>query len=156
MTEQPRVSDPAARLPGQAADDAGPIAARGRILVIDDEPQIRKILGRVLGGAHSVVLVGSGREALAILDSDRAFDVILCDLSMPDISGAELHRRLIELDPGLARRVVFVTGGAFTPEAADFLARVDNVYIEKPISTADLLGVIADILGATNNDAHVP
>ena len=147
MAEHRGVSEPGEWPLDLAPDDAGPIAARGRILVVDDEPLIRKVLGRVLGGDHAIVFAASGREALTILDSDRAFDVILCDLSMPDINGAELHRQLVARDPELARRVVFMTGGAFTELAADYLDSVDNLKLEKPISTADLLGVIATLVG---------
>jgi two-component system cell cycle sensor histidine kinase/response regulator CckA len=131
------------RLPedSQASDastqaDAPPRSTpRGRILVVDDEQGIRAIIARMLGRKHEVVTAASGEEAEAILEKDRRFDLIYCDLMMPRISGMELHAWLAERDAGLAAQLVFMTGGAFTPGASAYLARVGNLRVEKPFDT---------------------
>ncbi|PJB35551.1 MAG: hypothetical protein CO108_25370 [Deltaproteobacteria bacterium CG_4_9_14_3_um_filter_63_12] len=104
---------------------------RGRILIIDDEDGIRHAMVRMLKG-HTVVDVASGEEALKLLESDQRFDLILCDVMMPTLSGVELHEWLAQTLPDLAKQVVFITGGAFTPRAQEYLASVDNPQLEKP------------------------
>jgi CheY-like chemotaxis protein len=77
----------------------------------------------------------SAREALSRLSegASRPFDLILCDLMMSEMSGIELHGELVRRSPELARRVVFMTGGAFTPRARAFLQAVPNRCVEKPL-----------------------
>jgi len=135
-----------ATLPWPAAETPPAVAVqprRGRILIVDDEPLIVKLLVHVIGDAHDVVAAGGGREALAIIDADRTFDLILCDLTMPDLNGIDLHERLEDAHPELLDRLVFLTGGAHTPRARAFVARADIVVIEKPVETAALLRLIA-------------
>ncbi|MFH1807618.1 MAG: PAS domain S-box protein [Pseudomonadota bacterium] len=124
------------------------LTVRGRVLVIDDEEMIRKTMQRVLGRAHEVVAAASGAEGQAILDKDAAFDVILCDLMMPDMTGMDLHRWLAGHNPALARQVVFVTGGAFTPKASEYLGRVDNLRVEKPFDAANLRRLVGELVRA--------
>jgi PAS domain S-box-containing protein len=113
----------------------------GRILVVDDEDAIRGILQRMLGRAHEVVAAASGEEARAIIEKDSSFDLIVCDLMMPSMSGMDLHQWLVAHHPGLARQVVFLSGGAFTPKASAYLASVDNLRLDKPVDRAELLRV---------------
>jgi len=102
-------------------------AIRKRILVVDDEPLVARALQRALR-AHDVTVALGGREALDVLRAD-AFDVIVCDLMMPGVSGIDLYEQL----PGeLRRRFVFATGGAFNQRAQQFLAEVPNQRIDKP------------------------
>jgi two-component system cell cycle sensor histidine kinase/response regulator CckA len=110
--------------------------ARGRILVVDDEPGIRATIVRILKRDHDVVTASSGEEALSLLDRDRAFDLIFCDLMMPRMSGMELHTWLAGQDPALAEQIVFITGGAFTPGATEYLGKVGNMRVEKPFDSA--------------------
>ncbi len=65
---------------------------------------------------------------------------------MPDMTGMELHARLRDIAPALADRTVFLTGGAFTPSARDFLARVPNARIEKPFEPDQLRALVARVL----------
>jgi CheY-like chemotaxis protein len=110
---------------------------KGRILVVDDEEGIRSILLRMQGEPHALALLSSGEEAQELLERDRNFDVLLLDVMMPRMSGMELHAWLQQKDPALAARIVFMTGGAFTPRAAAYLARAKNTRIEKPF---DMVG----------------
>jgi CheY-like chemotaxis protein len=78
------------------------------------------------------VIASSGREALRILDCGEQFDVIVCDLMMPDLGGTDFHERVRALYPGLEHRIVFMTGGAFTDRATRFLDNIPNVCLAKP------------------------
>ncbi len=103
----------------------------GRVLVVDDEPAVGLAVRRVLRG-HDVTVVTSAQEALIRITAGAEFDVILSDLMMPGMSGMDLYGVLVRQNPKMAARVVFVTGGAFTPEANAFLDRIANERMEKP------------------------
>jgi PAS domain S-box-containing protein len=134
--------------PGEPAPGEAPArpAVRGRILVVDDEAGIRASLARLVGRDHEVVLASSGEEGQALLEKDRRFDLVFCDLMMPKMSGMELHAWLAERDPALAGQVVFITGGAFTPGAAEYLARVGNLRVEKPFDSASLRKLAGELV----------
>ena len=125
--------------PRAAAPSSRPTSAPFRILVIDDEPSLGRALTRMLAHEHEVVVVQSGREGLArLLEEDEWFDPVLCDLMMPDMSGIELYEELLETRPHIAERIIFMTGGAFTPRAREFLERVPNIRLEKPFDLETL------------------
>jgi CheY-like chemotaxis protein/two-component sensor histidine kinase len=119
---------------------------RGRILVIDDEPMINSILRRMLGRDHEVSSASSVREALERLKKDEHFDLIMCDLMMPEMTGMDLHAELLRTNPALAARLVFMTGGAFTPAARDFLDNVPNARVEKPFDVQNLRALVQTLL----------
>ena len=120
---------------------AGP---RARVLIVDDELPVASMLSRVLGDQHDVVIATSGREALEHVLAQE-FDVVLCDLLMPGMSGMDLFRELASCRPGAEKRLVFMTGGAFTPRAAEFLASVDNVRLEKPFDLARIRRMVRQL-----------
>jgi signal transduction histidine kinase/ActR/RegA family two-component response regulator len=124
-------------------DRAAPPARRHRILVVDDEPLVGTIIARSLSGEFDVVPVGGAAEALDLLARGEKFDVIFSDLLMPGMTGMDLHRELGRLDPGLASKMVFLSGGAFTEAARDFLARPGVECIGKPFDLATLRGAVA-------------
>ncbi len=137
--------------PSQAAAPAPRPATAGvaRVLVVDDEPLVGRAVSRVLSPPHRVTLASSGAEALALLQANR-YDVVLCDLMMPGLSGMDLHERLARSAPEVANRMIFLTGGAFTDGAREFLARVPNPRIEKPFEPAALReSVAAGLTAAT-------
>jgi PAS domain S-box-containing protein len=122
---------------------------RARVLVVDDELPIANTLRELLAPDHEVVAATNAREALtAIARSD--FDVVLCDLIMPGMNGIELYERLRADRPGLERRIVFMTGGAFTASAAEFLASVDNRRIEKPFSLGLVEQIVRQLAASTD------
>jgi two-component system, cell cycle sensor histidine kinase and response regulator CckA len=124
-----------------------PASGRGRILVVDDEESVRKTMIRLFGQAHEVVCAGSGQAAQAILARDASFDVILCDLMMPEMTGMDLHAWLAARDPALAARIVFITGGAFTPRASEYLAHAGNIKVDKPFDPANLRKLVSKLIG---------
>jgi PAS domain S-box-containing protein len=119
---------------------------RGRILVVDDEPFVLSTVTMILGRDHELVGVGSGAEALAAIEKDDHFDVILCDLMMQKSSGMDVYGQLLKRHPRLARRVVFMTGGAYTPAARSFLARISNPCVDKPFGVVDLTKVVEQVM----------
>lgn len=142
-------------LPPAKGDSAGPHATkaepraprsarRGRILVVDDEPMLGAAIRRVLASQHDVVTTTRAVDALEHLRSGATFDVIFSDLMMPQVTGMELYARLCESFPEHAPRVVFLTGGAFTQAARDFLATVKNPALEKPIDRSSLLALVSE------------
>jgi PAS domain S-box-containing protein len=138
-----RVELPAAVLPDVAeAPRAAPTRSRRRVLVVDDEPVVGKSLRRLLP-EHDVAVATSAAEALAAIEGDPDLDVVLCDLMMPDVSGIELFHQLEARFPALARRVVFITGGAFTPEASAFLRAAGNPVLEKPFDLRRLRALVS-------------
>jgi signal transduction histidine kinase len=116
--------------------------ARRRILAIDDEALLLKAYRRMLIGYHDVETTLGAREALRIFGEDREFDVVLCDLQMPDMSGSELYFSVKQRWPDLADRFIFITGGAFSSEARRFLEESMVACIPKPFHVRDLLELI--------------
>ncbi len=108
-----------------------------RVLAIDDESAILRSIKRLLEPAHEVTVAGSAKEALEAVVSG-VYDVVLCDLSMPDMPGADLSERIATLAPALTSRIVFMTGGAFTPRARALLDRGDRLLLEKPFTYESL------------------
>lgn len=115
---------------------------RGRVLAVDDEKMIRRAFERSLGEHYDLVMAESGEQAQQILQKDTAFDVILCDLMMPGMSGMELYAWLTKFDPGLSKRVVFVTGGGVTEQARDLLDHTKNPVVSKPFEPRDIRAAV--------------
>ncbi len=139
-----RISLPAA--PASAAEPAPRAAApnppRLRVLIVDDEISVAKALARMLQ-AHDVELAHSGRTAFARLQQQR-YDVVLCDLMMPDVTGMELHAQLVAAGDEVAGRFVFMTGGVATQAARDFLDGIGpERWVKKPIPMAELRKLVA-------------
>jgi signal transduction histidine kinase len=135
---EPRSSEPPSTPPAPMA--------RARVLLVDDEPAIGRVLTRALEGLHDVEATASGRALLARIAAGERFDVIISDLMMPEMTGMDLHAELRSVAPDQAERMVFLTGGAFTSRARDFLSTVENPVIEKPLERKDLVGAIAAML----------
>jgi two-component system, cell cycle sensor histidine kinase and response regulator CckA len=112
--------------------------APSRILIIDDEPLLGQTLLYAFKGRHDVSICTSGREALSRLETDTAFDLVLCDLMMPDVNGAAVYASVQRDHPALAERFVFMTGGAFTARAREFLSQHAGAQLEKPFNIADI------------------
>jgi len=114
------------------------LGQRQRILVVDDEPAIRDLLYEVLTqDGHTVDLPASSRDARDMI-RNRGYDCIIMDLRMPDISGQQLYQIVAETDPGLARKVIFVTGDTVRRETREFLEATGNPVFSKPINLGDL------------------
>ena len=127
---------------------------RGRILVADDEPLIGNAVSRILGAEHEVVVVSGAAAALERLGTVPEFDLVLCDLMMPEMSGMDLWAALDEVAPWAKARTVFMTGGAFTPAAAAFLESVDAPKVDKPFDAHALRSLVRERLAAGGADGR--
>jgi len=119
-----------------------------RILVIDDEPALCAVIRRLLQQEHEIIGFVDATAALEYLQQDNAFDVVICDIMMPNMSGIEFFGELKKSEPPLAQRTLFMTGGAFTLPTRQFLGTVSNPLLEKPFETNALHVAIARVLEA--------
>jgi PAS domain S-box-containing protein len=115
---------------------------RARVLVVDDEPRIGSAIARILDPSHEVTAVYTARDAILRLERGEKYDVILCDVLMPQMSGYDLYRSLEQIAPEALGRIIFMTGGPFSTRGAGFLASVPNARLEKPFSPEALRSLI--------------
>ncbi len=115
---------------------------RARILVVDDEPMIGAVIRRSLVSEHEVVVTNEASDGLAMVRDGESFDVILCDLMMPQMTGMEFHGEMRKINAEYANRIIFLTGGAFTPAARAFLDEVGNQRVEKPFDPQHLRDLV--------------
>lgn len=132
----------------RSASGAAPRIAR--VLVVDDEPHIGRSLCLALGDEFDVTSTVDPDEALRWLTSGDWYDVVLCDLMMPTMSGVDLRARVLEHSPDLAARIIFVTGGLLLPHVQALLESVPNTVLAKPF---DLDAMRALIRRRTARDA---
>jgi CheY-like chemotaxis protein len=130
---------------GESSYRAGP-SARARLLLIDDDVALGRVIARMLRDDHDVTVLTNAREALKRIAEGERYDAILCDLLMPDLTGMDMHEKLEQIDAPSARRVLFLSGGAVTPHTVEFLRSVDNPHLEKPFDRAALLAAVAVVL----------
>jgi two-component system cell cycle sensor histidine kinase/response regulator CckA len=130
---------------GGEEPDEGPLA---RILVVEDEDVVRELVRSALERrGHEVTVARDGAEALALCaDGERAFDLILTDVVMPQLNGAELAERVSVLRPAL--RIVFMSG--YTRGTIDerLLLQPGRAFLQKPFTVAELLQTVARMLTA--------
>ena len=120
---------------------------RGYLLIVDDEPMTRLSVQRILGATHALTSPKTANEAIALIDGGVRFDLILCDVMMPGLTGMDIHQQLLSRHPDQARRMVFMTSGALPPEAVEFIRSVPNRCIEKPFDPAQLQRLVRELLG---------
>ncbi|MFL5347331.1 MAG: ATP-binding protein [Hyalangium sp.] len=124
-----------------------------RVLVIDDEPGIAAVFKRIIGRSHEVVVVQSGREALALLEKDDAFDRIFCDLMMADLTGMDVYEVLSSRRQDCLERFVFMTGGSFTERARTFLQTMPFTRIDKPFDPEHIRTLVAQAPSSPGSQA---
>jgi CheY-like chemotaxis protein len=126
------------------------------VLAVDDEALLLKAYRRMIGDVHELATALGGHEALRVLERDPGYDVILCDLQMPEMSGMELHAAVRARMPALADRFVFVTGGAFSSDARRFMEESVAAVIQKPFRVEDLMALIERTAGGRDSAAPSP
>ena len=120
--------------------------ARGYVLIVDDEMMMRSVLQRVLGKQHILTCPKTSPEALALIDGGMRYDLILCDLMMPLLSGPAFYAELVRRHPDQARRTAFLTGGAVNPEILEFLHSSQNPCIQKPFDSIQLRDAVCALV----------
>jgi signal transduction histidine kinase/ActR/RegA family two-component response regulator len=125
---------------------------RLRLLVVDDEVLVARAVRRVFDKEFRVDVALDGQVALEKLRK-ADYDVVLCDVMMPGISGLDVYRQVRSENEALARRFVFATGGLFSQELSDNVKRLSNMIIEKPFDPAELRRVILAAVPEPRSDA---
>jgi CheY-like chemotaxis protein len=123
-----------------------PLARRPRVLVVDDEPLVAAAVRRQLAREHDVEVVTTGADALERVRRGDRFDVVLCDLAMPCMTGVELAERLEGIAPAQAEALLFMTGGALTEATRRFAEAHAGRLLEKPIASEALRRHIHELL----------
>ena len=118
---------------------------RPHVLIIDDEPQILRVIERVLKKHYLLTVTTRAARALEILGQGAHFDAILCDVMMPEINGVAFYKALMDQRPELLKRLIFISGGAFTPETTSFLDVLNAPLIRKPFKASELLAKLEEI-----------
>jgi PAS domain S-box-containing protein len=128
-----------------AGEPAPPERLSRRILLVDDEPAVGRSLQMMLAPESDVVAVVRAADALELLARGEKFDAIVCDLMMPQSSGIQLYEQIARVAPEHLGRMIFMTGGAFTTQAREFLAGLGRPYLQKPFSVQQLRDALASV-----------
>jgi len=123
-----------------------PASSPRKILVVEDEPHIRQLLEDVIRGAgHEVQTANNGRAALDLLEQ-QSFDLIITDVKMPEISGADFFAELKRKGSALEHRVIFVTGDLMNAETMQFIESTGRPWLGKPFDIAAVTRTISACL----------
>ena len=123
---------------------AAPPRPRSRVLIVDDEQVVRRALQRILErDGHQVTLAERGQEAIELYAARwRDLDVVVLDVTMPDIDGREVLRRMREVNPDV--RAILSSG--YTVESDPSLSVAGTWVLEKPYTPDQVRVVIADAM----------
>ncbi|NOK13253.1 ATP-binding protein [Corallococcus exercitus] len=119
---------------------------RGRILIVDDERSFGVTLRLLLLDVHEADYTPRAKEALEWLREGRRYDAILCDLMMAEVTGRQFHEALREELPEQAQRIIFMTGGAYTPSSREFVEQTTRPLITKPFKREALDALLVPLL----------
>ena len=104
-----------------------------RLLLVDDDVLVARSIVRLLS-EHQVEVVTSGKAALErLLADDCSFDLVFCDLMMPDMTGMDVFEKIQRERPWLAQRFVFISGGGVTDRCRHFIENHQQRVLSKPI-----------------------
>jgi CheY-like chemotaxis protein len=119
---------------------------RGRVLIVDDEALLAEAIRRMLSSDHDATSTTKARDVIDRIAAGERYDAIVCDLMMPEVTGMDFYDAIFASAPEQARKIIFMTGGAFAPRARDFLESVPNARLEKPFDKDQLLLLIDDLV----------
>jgi CheY-like chemotaxis protein len=122
---------------------------RPRVLVIDDEELIVQFVARVLERECDVVTAETGQAALDRIAAGEGFDVVFCDLLLPDMTGRDVYAAMLAAAPALAARTIVMTGGVFDPDLASFVESVPTPPLRKPLDVRRIRAAVTERLSAT-------
>jgi PAS domain S-box-containing protein len=115
---------------------------RRTVLVVDDDALVGEAIAEALDAEADVDVLTDGSEALARLSAGERWDVILCDLMMPGLSGMDFYAEALKSAPDAAGRIVFMTAGTFTRRARAFVQSVGDRCFDKPIDAEKLREIV--------------
>jgi signal transduction histidine kinase/ligand-binding sensor domain-containing protein/ActR/RegA family two-component response regulator len=144
---------PPAPPPAPPATEASP--RRRRVLIVDDEPRGAQALERMLHTDYDLTLVSCGATAIEHVTAGIRYDAIITDVMMPNMTGVELFDRLEVLAPDQASRVIFLTGGVFTPQTRTRLEAAGNPQLQKPVDAQELRACLANLLAGPHRAERI-
>ncbi len=121
---------------------------RGKILVVDDEPAIREMLETLFRKDHDVVVAPDGAVAAGLIKAGERYEVILCDVRMPRLSGPDFLQRVTEIDPEQADRIIFMTAN---PESTIVRRVTTHLVLQKPFGPKALKQLTDRIIEAAKS-----
>lgn len=126
------------------------------ILVIDDEETVLELLKGILTReGNNVETVRDGKTALEKISSRGFFDVIMCDIKMPRMSGSQFFNLIKEKNPVLTKNFIFMSGAITNNlEQLEFFDHKENPFLEKPFSVSDVLKAVDKVVNRKNNDIY--
>jgi two-component system cell cycle sensor histidine kinase/response regulator CckA len=144
MTE--RQEEAAGETPVEDLPAPALVRGQGRILVVDDEPQVREVISRVLASCgYTVITAEEGREALERFGDGSGIDLVVLDMVMPGMGGRECLARLRQANAAV--RVVIATGYTSDGSAQELLGEGALAIVEKPLDISSFAGLVQTILG---------
>jgi PAS domain S-box-containing protein len=123
---------------------------QARVLLVDDDELVLDSYRKILEPHHRTVVAQGGERAIAILTEDAGFDAIVCDVIMPGTDGVEVFQYLEANRPELVERTYFCTAGVFTDRTREFVRRIQDRVVHKPISARQLRALVAETVSASN------
>jgi len=125
------------------------VTGRPRVLLIDDETALLVASRRLYGSTYDLTTVSSGLEAIALMEQGAVWDAVICDLMMPAMDGAAVFDWIRQHRPDLVPRLLFTSGGAFTPRGTAFADEMGDRILQKPMRPDDFHRAVARARGAS-------
>jgi two-component system cell cycle sensor histidine kinase/response regulator CckA len=121
--------------------------AKKQILIVDDELFLLYSLRRMLEDLYDVTIASGGKKAIDVINKQSIpFDLIICDVSMPDLNGVNFYLYIAEHHPGLEKRIIFMTGGPLSVYLDDFFVKNKTLCLAKPFEYDQLRQIVKDFL----------
>lgn len=119
------------------------------ILIVDDELMLLYSMRRMLDDEYDVTIANGGQKAIDLVNKkENHFDLIISDVSMPDINGVNLYLYIAKHHPGLEKRIIFMTGGPTSVYLDDFFTSIPNLRLAKPFEAKQLQQEIKTVFDA--------
>ncbi len=137
-----------------AAPALKPVQARGKVLIIDDEASLLEVMKRTLSAEHEICMLQSAGEAVKRIGGGERFDAILCDMWMPWMSGLEFLRKLQDIDPAQAKKLILISGDSFTTLESAVMRESASGCLSKPFALKSLLKRVREVVETKTDGAH--
>ena len=117
-----------------------------KILLLDDNYGVLNAMARSLGKSHTITTSTQARSSLTRIFEGERFDAVLCDLTMPDMSGIAFYMMLRERCPAQAERIILLSGNLDAPAVQVFLSKIPNFRFAKPWNIAEIKSAIEELV----------
>jgi CheY-like chemotaxis protein len=115
-------------------------------MLVDDEPLVAQTIERLLRRDYDITIARCGKEAIDHIVAGGRFDAIVSDVMMPNMTGIELVEELQRLAPDQAQRLIFLSGGVFTPQTRERLEQIGAPQLEKPVTAKELRACVKQLM----------